>query len=255
MKIVTFNIRGDFGIDAENNFPHRKPLILNKIQQEQPDVIGFQEVLPHVQRWLRDSLTGYTVVGCGRNADYTGEAMTLAIRNATAELLGLEVFWLSPQPDQPGSRYAHQSDCPRTCAYALVNVQGMGCPVRVYNTHLDHLDAEARLLGLRQVLTRMQADAASRPLPAVLMGDFNAEQGSPELAPLTAEHPPLGLRDITAEFPFTFHNFFRGQEPICKIDYIFVTPELRQGRVERWTDAENGVYLSDHYPICAELTR
>ena len=89
MKLVTFNIRGDFGIDGENNFDCRKPLILRRIQAQQPDVIGFQEVMPHVQRWLRQNLPGYTVVGCGRKADYSDEAMTLAIRNETAELLGV----------------------------------------------------------------------------------------------------------------------------------------------------------------------
>lgn len=255
MKLVTFNIRGDFGIDGENNFDCRKPLILQRIQQQQPDVIGFQEVMPHVQRWLRQNLPGYTVVGCGRKADYSDEAMTLAIRNETAELLGFEVFWLSPTPDQPGSRYAHQSECPRTCAAAIVNVQGMGGPIRIYNTHLDHLDPESRRLGLEQVLRRMEADAARRPMPAVLQGDFNAGPDAPELAALKQKTPPLGLRDITEAFPFTFHNFYRGQEPICKIDYIFVTPELAAGKVERWMDSENGVYLSDHCPICAELWR
>ena len=42
MKIATFNIRGDFGIDGVNNFDCRQPLILQKIRAEQPDVIGFQ---------------------------------------------------------------------------------------------------------------------------------------------------------------------------------------------------------------------
>ena len=53
MKVVTFNIRGDFGVDGENNFCFRKPLILKKLAQEQPDIIGFQEVMPHVAVWLR----------------------------------------------------------------------------------------------------------------------------------------------------------------------------------------------------------
>lgn len=92
MKIVTFNIRCDFGQDGENNFEYRKPLILRRIAEEKPDVIGFQEVLPHVQKWLRESLPGYTVVGCGRTADFGDEAMTIAVRNETCELLGLEVF-------------------------------------------------------------------------------------------------------------------------------------------------------------------
>ena len=76
----------------------------------------------------------------------------------------------------------------------------------------------------------------------------------PELAPLAGEDPPLGLRDLTAQLPLTFHNFYRGQEPCCKIDYLFATPQWKSAGVCRWMDEENGVYLSDHYPICARLT-
>ena len=43
MKYVTFNIRCDFGQDGANNFIYRRPLILEKIRQEKPDIIGFQE--------------------------------------------------------------------------------------------------------------------------------------------------------------------------------------------------------------------
>ena len=48
MKVVTFNIRCDYGQDGLNEFANRKELILGKINQEKPDIIGFQEVLPYV---------------------------------------------------------------------------------------------------------------------------------------------------------------------------------------------------------------
>ena len=95
MKFTTFNIRCDYDQDGKNSFRYRRELILKKIAAERPDAIGFQEVLPHVQRWLRENLSGYTVIGCGRDADFGGEAMTIAVRNETAELLGLSIFWLS----------------------------------------------------------------------------------------------------------------------------------------------------------------
>lgn len=66
MKFVTFNIRCDFGQDGANNFIYRRPLILEKIRQEKPDIIGFQEVLPHVAAWLKENLTEYYIAGCGR---------------------------------------------------------------------------------------------------------------------------------------------------------------------------------------------
>lgn len=172
MKIATFNIRCDYGQDGPNNFCFRQPLILRRLAAEKPDVIGFQEVLPHVQRWLREALPGYTVVGCGRGADYQGEAMTLAVRNETAELLDWRTFWLSPHPDVPGSRYQDQSECPRTCADAILYLRAEGRALRVYNTHLDHLSASARAKGLHRILERMQADRRRLALPAVLMGGF-----------------------------------------------------------------------------------
>ena len=48
LKIVTFNIRCDYGQDGPNQFCYRSGLVKRKIEAEQPDIICFQEVLPHV---------------------------------------------------------------------------------------------------------------------------------------------------------------------------------------------------------------
>ena len=89
----------------------------------------------------------------------------------------------------------------------------------------------------------------------MLLGDFNAEPGAPELAPLFAPGAPLGLRDVTDGVEVTFHGFYYGSEPPAKIDYIFATPELACRRLAVWRDEADGVYLSDHYPLCAALER
>lgn len=57
-------------------FRFRKPVILKKLAEEKPDVICFQEVLPHVAAWLKENLTEYTVVGCGRSETLEDEQMT-----------------------------------------------------------------------------------------------------------------------------------------------------------------------------------
>ena len=85
MKFVTFNIRCDFGQDGANNFIYRRPLILEKIRQEKPDIIGFQEVLPHVAAWLKENLTEYYIVGCGREKDLTGEKLVSTVSGLLAE--------------------------------------------------------------------------------------------------------------------------------------------------------------------------
>ena len=105
MKIVTFNIRCALSGDGINSFYHRAGSVLEKIDREKPDVIGFQEVRPEIFDFLRKYLTDYMLVGCGRGADYEGEHNPVAFRKDKFELIGLETEWLSPTPFVPGSRY------------------------------------------------------------------------------------------------------------------------------------------------------
>ena len=102
LKLVTFNIRCDYDQDGVNSFRFRKPVILKKLAEEKPDVICFQEVLPHVAAWLKENLTEYTVIGCGRSETLEDEQMTVAFRTNRLNLINMETFWLSPTPYVPG---------------------------------------------------------------------------------------------------------------------------------------------------------
>lgn len=249
MKVVTFNIRCDYGQDGINNFEHRRGMIRDKIVAEKPDVIGFQETLPHVVQWLQENLPEYNFVGCGRDANFEDEAMLIAYRRSHVQLFALSTFWLSPTPQVPASRYKEQSICPRICTVATLKHKDWGTPVRLYNTHLDHEGAKARELGLTQVLERMRADYRRDGLPMILMGDFNAVPASEEMACMDA-FADLKLSDLTEKIAYTFHNFGK-QEHFCKIDYIFVGQGLRSDGAVAWDECVGGVYLSDHYPLCA----
>lgn len=249
MKVVTFNIRGDFGVDGANDFCHRKPLILRKLAQEQPDVIGFQEVLPHVAAWMRQALPEYDVVGCGREKDLTGEQMTVLFRRDKFQLIAMQTFWLSPTPDVPGSRYAEQSGCPRTATELVLRDVDAGKVIRVVNTHLDHIGSLARQLGLAQILQHLEAPAFFPDAPVILMGDFNAAPDSRELQ-LIRSHPDY--TSAAPEMGVTFHGFMTADAQE-QIDYIFIKGKICAISAVKWTDAQDGVYLSDHYPVCAEV--
>ena len=282
MKIVTFNIRCDIqpvddqqfremiaqlpagaiekaGPQAKLRFPKgdginswefRRDMVLAKIQAERPEIIGFQELLPHQAAWLRERLPEYTFVGHGRDADYGGERPMIGVRN-DLELLSYRGFWLSPTPEVPGSRFDIQSQCPRTCAVAEVYFPEQKLCARIYDTHLDHLCAEAREAGLRQLLAIIREDNEKHPLPVLLMGDFNAAPADPELKPLFGEEgTALGLKDMTSETGITFHGYGHKEDEI-KIDYIFATEPFIQAHTATslWKDEVNGRYLSDHYPV------
>ncbi len=249
MKIVTFNIRCDYKQDGANYFEFRKSLILKKIMIEQPDILGFQEVLPHVVDWLKENLTNYYVIGCGRESDLTGEQACIAYRKESFNLIKMETFWLSETPGIPGSRYENQSECPRTCTVAYLHDLQTSKVVRIYNTHLDHIGSGARKLGLSQIMKKIYQDDFLGKLPFVFMGDFNAFPDSEEMRVLKDYKD---IVDCTKNITGTFHDYGRlALEE--KIDYIIADKTLSCREAVKWTDCEDGVYLSDHYPVSVIL--
>lgn len=255
LKVCTFNLRMKTAADGINNFDNRAPRVLETIKSEAPDLIGFQEATDEMRLWLNEALTplGYTVVGCGRNADLTGEGTPIAYRAAAFDLISFETKWLSATPNVPGSRYGlDQSSCPRIFT-ATVLKHKKGAPFLFLNTHLDHKGSMAKLLGTVQILQYI----SEKGLPFITTGDTN---DIPTTAAMTlfAESAPCGRPtvDATAKVGKTFHKF--GTLPEAerrKIDYIFT--DLVCDAKESYAvadEGENGIYISDHYPVVAYIS-
>lgn len=250
MKFVTFNLRCDWAQDGANCFVYRQPLILKTIVQEMPDVIGFQEVLPHMAAWLKQNLADYCIVGCGRGTALDDEQMSVAFLRDRYNLVSMNTFWLSETPLVPGSRYQEQSSCPRTCTEVVLCEVETGRVLRILNTHLDHKGAGARRLGLMQILRYLEKAELFPDAPVILMGDFNA---SPDSEEMTAFNDFPGYVNATKDIGITFHGYMKANPPEY-IDYIYLKGCIVCNHIEKWQHTENGVYLSDHYPICAELS-
>ncbi len=209
-----------------------------------------------MSQWIRESFLEYQVCGVGREADLQGESNPVAFRKTSFDLVDLHQFWLSDTPHVPGSRFStDQSSCPRICTAVTLLHRASGKLLRCYNTHLDHEGPVAQSQGLSLVLARMGEDYARWPMPVVLMGDFNA---MPDSLVWKSAQGFAGcgepLKDITWGVGGTFHDFGR-LEPPTKIDYIFTNlPCTAEARPVE--DQEEGVYLSDHFPVgaCLELS-
>ncbi len=254
-KIVTFNLRTDVKVDGENRFAFRKGIILDKITAEAPDVIGFQEVAQAMAQFLARYLEKeYTLVGCGRKADFSCESCKIAYRKDKFELLFLETFWLSDTPRKAGSRFStDQSGCPRICTCTTLYHRETGRAFRHYNTHLDHVGQFAQAQGISLILNRIAADYDAWPLPIILTGDFNVTPDSvvyKSVISFTGCGAPLV--DVTADVGPTFHGY-RPAEVGEKIDYIFTNLPCDAEKSFICADEKDGVYLSDHYPVGAEL--
>ncbi len=250
LKFMSFNLRTANPGDGINYFFNRFDRILEVLEREKPDVIGFQEVTDEMRVKLRDSIPNYTIQGCGRGKDYHGEAMIIAYRKDEAELISLENIWLSMTPAIAGSRYGvDQSGCPRMFTAAVLKHRKADKPFLFINTHLDHEGKMARYLGSVQLAQYISGYAGK----FVLTGDFNATPNTPEIQNVTEALGYRGARDCTAGLPGTFNDFGKipeGKRP--KIDYIFSdAPCITSYMVE--DIPVEGQYCSDHNAVCAIL--
>jgi len=251
IKVMSFNLRMDTDWDKENRFSKRTDLVKKAIEREDPDLIGFQEVLPSMREWLRANMEGYTVIGCGRERDLSGESMTMAIRNDAFELTGFETKWLSGTPDIPGSTYGgDQSGCPRTFSSAKLWHRGSGRFIRFVNTHLDHEGRIARYRSAMQLIEALEGYG----LPFVLVGDFNASPDSPEIELIkSAVINSKPVRECTEGVEPTYHDYGRlPPEKSARIDYIFTDTDFQEGRIVPDLH-EGGRYYSDHFAVAATI--
>lgn len=249
IKTVTYNIRCVWKSDGEPGFASRGGLFYDKVLAERPDIIAFQEMIPQSLAYLRRVLPEYTFVGSGRCADYGGEGLYIAFRNDSCDLLGYDMFWMSPTPRVPASRFDGQSSCPRNIVEVIIRHKPSGKIVRYVSVHLDFTE-EVQLTEAKCLLDILAEKQERYALPTVIMGDFNSLPDSEVTAYMHGDGR-FGLRDVAKDIPVTYHEY--GNDA-TKIDYIYVTGDIEADNVSAWTDKVCGIWLSDHYPICAELT-
>lgn len=247
MKIVTFNLRFDNPKDGEFSFEHRKEEVIRRIQEEKPDVIGFQEMRDDVQPWMEEHMPEYVFVGHGRTAELTGEHCPVAYRKDKYKLRSFECFWLSDTPNVPGTKFEGQGYHPRICNMVCLFDIEEKKSIRVYNTHLCNVSPDARRKGLELVLAKTDEYNKVEKIPVFIMGDFNAEPHFPEFAPMLARED---YQDVTTHFEITYHAFHGFyDEPQEKIDYIFINDMVKPLECVIWESPEGHICLSDHYPI------
>lgn len=66
IKVVSFNLRRDFGPQRKNRWETRKELAARLIEESNASIIGVQEFLPQMRRDLKGLLDGYSIFGRGR---------------------------------------------------------------------------------------------------------------------------------------------------------------------------------------------
>ena len=249
LKLMTFNLRTANAGDGINRFENRTGRIKETIMYEKPDIIGFQEMTNGMTDVIKNDIRAkYAIVGSGREADRTGEGARIAFKKKKFELLFLDTLWLSETPRVPGSRYtSDQSLCPRVFTVAEFMDKRTKKIFRICNTHLDHKGDIARICGATQIIQYISERNSLIPCPNAVMGDLNARPDSEPIKILSSH-----FCDLTKDVGQTFHDFGqREKDSGLRIDYIFSDSKMCAPSYAVPDESVDGVYISDHYPVCA----
>ncbi len=249
ITVMSYNIRNSSAQDGTNSWEYRYPASAMMIDDQKPDIIGMQEVLPDQAAYFKEVQKGYKGFGVGRNdGKKKGEIMYILYNKKNLKRLKWGTFWLSETPDKPGKGW--DAVCNRTATWALMKDKRSGRKFYFIDTHLDHKGVEARRNGLQLIIDRI---AAINPqgYPLVLVGDFNMGLDDPSMAP--AKSALKGAREtaVKTDDHWTFNGWGSAQ---TKIDYIWYDGFSSCLEFETVTKPYmDRAYISDHFPVKARL--
>lgn len=243
VRIMSYNVRlGEFD---------REEIVPQVIADYLPDSVGLQECDGTWFLSMKAYLPDYKIIGVGRlsGLPLIGEATAIMYRADKYKLVDWGTFWLSETPDKVSKGWDAEHN--RTCTWAVLENLETGEQYAHVNTHLDNKGAEARTKGLDLVLEKI----ASFDMPVVLTGDFNFAKGCDLYKQLTAgELDDAAVVAETADSGCTYHGY-NGTIEGKPIDFILVNDQVTEVKSYNiMREKYNDRYVSDHYPIFADMT-
>ena len=250
IRVMSANLRcmnpNDTG---KKSWFYRADLIIKNIENNKPSIIGFQEATKWQYAYLKDCLTDFDSVITYRDESKFSEGCPIFYRTDMYDLVDKGSFWLSETPEVMSKDW--NSKCYRICSYVILKEKSTEKEFVVFNTHLDHVSDEARINGIGVVLDKISQFGS---LPSMIMGDFNAEEGSVTYENVTKDFLDARYQVDNAVDSCTYQNFGKELDR-NRIDYFMISKTgINVKSYKVVTDTFDGVYPSDHFPLLAEFT-
>lgn len=251
LKVMTYNLRLDVASDGDNAWPLRRDFLADQVTFHAPDVLGTQEGLPSQIDWLDGRLVNYDRIGEGREGGHQGEYSAIYYNRHRLRVKQSGTFWLSETPEKVSTGW--DAALPRIVTWARFTDRTNDKDFFAFNSHFDHVGAEARLQSAELILTMI--DSLSKDdVPFVLTGDLNL---TPDTAPMQKLAGALTDAYVAAPYRLgpagTFNGFNHGTPAKRRIDYIMVKPGVEVVNFATLTDAIDGRYPSDHFALVSTL--
>lgn len=243
IRVMTFNIHSGVGVDGTYDLER----VARTIEAADPDIVGLQEV---DQCWDRRSLWDDQVAYLARRLNMTG--------------IGVPIYTVAAEGGQEGARRFGCAILTRLPVLGSVNhaltristlapelgpqplpgfgevvVDCRGYELRFFVTHLYWRSQELRC----QEVQEMEQIIGREVGPFVVVGDYNAKPEHDEMA-LAREYANDAWLACGTGNGFTFP----AHAPDRRIDYIFVSSDLRVRSVEVLPSE-----ASDHLPVVCDI--
>jgi endonuclease/exonuclease/phosphatase family metal-dependent hydrolase len=264
LRVLTFNILGDWDDRAEATWEGREAAVLHAISQASPDLAGLQEVTDRQRRVLDAKLPDLRRIPLeahdGGAAPGPDDPLnTILYRPSRLRFAEGGIFWLSMDPTRPARDW--EAAFPRCAAWARLVDRATGTPVLFISTHLDNESERARAEGVEQILKFLRTPRRDgrETDPAIIVGDFNSD-ASLDIHRRLTEGPPsfLDAWEEThggAGVPYadgTFHDFTgKALAEVGRIDWILFNRPLRPIKADLVDSGRDGRFPSDHFPVSA----
>ena len=247
IRIMSFNIRcSDVGVQTAES---RYPLVSETILKGAPDSVGLQEATPEWMDYLKDALNDkYDYVGIPREDE--GEYSSIFYRKDKYTVAESGNFWLSETPEKESKGW--DAVCYRICTWAVLENKETKEKYVHVNTHLDHIGVLARRNGVELMLEHLKN---YNDIPAVFTADMNILEGEENY-----------LQFVNSGFMYdtkykaensmsylTYHDVHPSEQEKSIIDYVMINNKFSADTYRVVTAGIDEKYVSDHFPIYADL--
>ncbi|MCQ2792131.1 MAG: endonuclease/exonuclease/phosphatase family protein [Bacilli bacterium] len=241
--VMSFNIRCISDADKGNKYYKvRLPYIRKVLEEENPDIIGFQEAKVKQFKYLVKILKDYDYEYKKRDERKDGEATPIFYKKNRFTCLARDTFWLSDTYKEMSNTF--NGSCCRICSYVCLKERNTNKELCVFNAHLDHKSDNARIKGVK-LIKRLVGEFKYSDTPHLIIGDMNDHYGSAPINELFINYTDASkIKNDPNEV--TFHNYGTDHQ---KIDYIALSKNIKQLDYKVITTKYGDIYPSDHYPI------
>ena len=251
-SIMSYNIKLDYPKEGKNSWTNRKPFFINQIKFYEPDVLGVQEAMPNQMKDMDSLLVNYSFVGVGRDdGKDEGEFSAIFYKTAKFNIVKSNTFWLSETPEKVGMGW--DAVCNRICTYVLLEDKISGKMFWVFNTHFDHVGAEARKNSATLIIKKIK-ELNTENHPVVLTGDFNMESDHESIVHIKKTlKDSKDIADITFGPEGTYNGFHFDRPVTRRIDFAFVSKDVHVNKYAVLSDNWDLQYPSDHMPVFIKI--